>query len=320
MPLVLDTETVDATDRAELTAAALEMNSAPMHLKLAGPGTRVSARLENWELGATNFSRLRVTGFATVRSPKLIRVSPSPKLLLIYLRQTAIHWAQGEVRQAVAPNQLFIVDLNTPYEAEWSGGKMTGLEVPLDQLALPADTIQLAMPQLQASPVYQLFVRQLAYMDEDADALYADPAASFLGDACVEIVRAMLGSAAGSGTADGTALPADILFTQIRHYIRRHLDDPNLDATRIARAHHVSVRYLYKLCARAGLRLEQWIISQRLHRARADLARPELRHHTIAVIAYRHGFRDATHFTRRFRAAYGMTPVHWRRIALDGKP
>ena len=55
--------------------------------------------------------------------------------------------------------------------------------------------------------------------------------------------------------------------------MREHLGDPGLDAETIAAAHHVSVRQLYKTCAKADLRLEQWIIDERLANAAEDLAR-----------------------------------------------
>ncbi|WP_461122268.1 helix-turn-helix transcriptional regulator [Saccharothrix stipae] len=65
---------------------------------------------------------------------------------------------------------------------------------------------------------------------------------------------------------------------------------------------------------RCGFSLEQWIIAERLQGARQDLIRPDNHSRTVAMIARQWGFTDPTHFTRRFRAAYGMTPSEWRRI------
>ncbi|NGO12842.1 helix-turn-helix domain-containing protein [Streptomyces sp. HC44] len=62
----------------------------------------------------------------------------------------------------------------------------------------------------------------------------------------------------------------------------------------------MSVRVLYRLCAQAGLSLEQWIIEQRLEGARAAVARAW-------------GFTGPSHFTRRFKTAYGVTPQQWRK-------
>ncbi|WP_443217637.1 helix-turn-helix domain-containing protein [Saccharothrix sp. CCNWYY140] len=63
--------------------------------------------------------------------------------------------------------------------------------------------------------------------------------------------------------------------------------------------------------------MEQWIISERLRGAREDLIRRTDRSRTIATIARRWGFGDPTHFTRRFRAAYGITPSEWRRAGTE---
>jgi AraC-like DNA-binding protein len=105
------------------------------------------------------------------------------------------------------------------------------------------------------------------------------------------------------------------------HLVAQHVAQLVADADRlsvdpaaptIAAAHNISLRHLYKVCAEADLSLEQWIIGERLRGAREELSRPESRQRPIAMIARRWGFRDPTHFTRRFRAVYGMAPSEWR--------
>ncbi|WP_460494699.1 helix-turn-helix domain-containing protein [Dactylosporangium cerinum] len=53
--------------------------------------------------------------------------------------------------------------------------------------------------------------------------------------------------------------------------------------------------------------------------ARHELLLPQSRHRSVAAIAWRWGFRDATHFTRRFKARYGMLPSQWRRSGADAR-
>jgi AraC-like DNA-binding protein len=60
--------------------------------------------------------------------------------------------------------------------------------------------------------------------------------------------------------------------------------------------------------------LSQWIITARLEGARRELARPGSRPGTVAATAHRWGFADSTHFSRRFRAAYGTSPRNWIRL------
>jgi len=154
-------------------------------------------------------------------------------------------------------------------------------------------------------------------MAADAERLTGDPAAAALGTATVELARALLVSAAHADRHSREVL-ADTLLTRVRAYVRRHLTDPDLTPATIAAAHNVSLRHLYKTCARADLSLEQWIISERLRGAREEPLRPESRQRTVAAIARAWGFRDPTHFTRRFLAASGMTPAEWRRRSAAG--
>lgn len=67
--------------------------------------------------------------------------------------------------------------------------------------------------------------------------------------------------------------------------------------------------------ARTAVRAAGGHIGERLRGAREDLARRDSR--TIAMVAGQWGFSDPTHFTRRFRAAYGITPSEWRRIGAE---
>ena len=97
-----------------------------------------------------------------------------------------------------------------------------------------------------------------------------------------------------------------------------HLGDSELDAAMIAEALHLSERTIDKTCADAGFRLEDDIIGRRLAHARADLESESLRGEPISTIAHRWGFKDASHFSRRFRARYGSSPREWREsVPLD---
>jgi AraC-like DNA-binding protein len=110
---------------------------------------------------------------------------------------------------------------------------------------------------------------------------------------------------------------AETLVSRVLAFVRLRLADPDLTPEHIARAHNVSVRQLYKVCAASGLSLEQWIIDQRLEAARADLASSTGRRRSIAATSRAAGFQDPSHFSRRFRDAYGMTPGDWQQLAAD---
>jgi AraC-like DNA-binding protein len=193
-----------------------------------------------------------------------------------------------------------------------SDGAAQSLNTWIEDLALPIDLVRRASLRLRSSPLYALFSRQIMDMVRNADMLSTSPAAGMLGSASLELARALIATAVDDepGTRD---VVEQTLIVQVRAYVRQHLRDPDLTPGTIAAALAISPRHLHRVCANANLRLEQWIISSRLEHAKTELAQPSARHRSIATIARRWGFKDPTHFTRRFRAAYGMLPNEWRR-------
>ncbi|WP_416982503.1 helix-turn-helix domain-containing protein [Streptomyces sp. T028] len=105
------------------------------------------------------------------------------------------------------------------------------------------------------------------------------------------------------------------VLARILEYVELQLTDPDLSPEVIARAHHVSVRYLHKLFKDEGTTVGRWILRRRLDECRRDLMRHGRGSRTIAAVAARWGFLSATHFSRVFRAAYGMSPREWRDTA-----
>ncbi|WP_433662638.1 helix-turn-helix domain-containing protein [Nocardia sp. CA-128927] len=316
MTIILDTDQFDPRDRAEMLATATQEASAPAYMAFTSEGS-VVARYDSWQLGQLRVHRSAMTGFTLTRTVKQVRTSPTSLLAIQLQERNRSRLTYPDTQYEATAGQLLIMDLDLPYQIDWPGGQGVAMFVSREQLGLSIETIHAALRRPQHSPLYRFLANQIALTADSIDTLESDAGAPVLGDACVELVRAFLMSAATQGNEDGTALPQDILLTQIREYIRRQLSDPDLNAAAIARAHNISLRYLYKVCARAGLSLEKAIITQRLERVQSDLARPDLQYQTIAAIAYSHGFRDPSHFTRRFRAAYGMTPREWRREALE---
>jgi AraC-like DNA-binding protein len=99
---------------------------------------------------------------------------------------------------------------------------------------------------------------------------------------------------------------------RVRAYIDQHLADPDLTPEQIARAHHVSLRYLQKLFSEEETTMTAWIRQRRLEGCRRELAGPYAAHRTVASVGARWGFLDPAHFSRVFKAAYGLSPGEYR--------
>lgn len=108
------------------------------------------------------------------------------------------------------------------------------------------------------------------------------------------------------------------MLARIRTYIELHLTDPGLSPESIAQAHHISVRYLHRLFQSEGTTVSQLIRLRRLEACRYELGRAPERRLAVAAVAHRWGFASASHFSRVFRAAYGMSPSEWQASAWSG--
>lgn len=315
MAVVFDTGELMAGERADATCTAMQENSAPSTVRLEDPAS-VASLMEVWPYGQTSIFRSRMSGVQLVRTEKQVRRTPSP-VLAIAVQETAVaRHRQLGVTRLVVPGELMVVDFNSPYDYEWNTfGSSRCLHVPIDEIGLPYERIRQAAAHPERSPVARMLAEHISTLTVRGDELSTDPSAYDLGQVSIDLARAMLASAVPDArTRD---ILADTVMTRIRTYVRQHLADPALSAESIAVAHGISTRRLYQICAEADVSLEQWIIARRLAGARAQLSRPEARLVPIATVARRWGFVSHAHFSRRFRAAYGVTPSEWRRSRAD---
>lgn len=311
--LLLDTSVLPARDRVEAFREALVSGSTGNRIVHEEPPEGLYGRMDGAQVGGLAVFTSHNTGFRLVRTHRHVRQDDRALIGLAIQTLGEGRLEVGGDQQVVGPRDLLLNDLTRPHDYSWSGvGAAKSIIFTHDQLGLPVDTIRAATFRLPASPLHDLVHRHLTALHADVDRLALDPGAPALANATLELIRALFVSAAGNPAVSRPVL-ADTLLTRVLAYAREHLADPDLDPGHLARVHHVSARHLYQACERAGISLEQWIITQRLEGARAALTSPANAHLTIEAVARRWGFTHPTHFSRRFRQAYGVTPREWRR-------
>ena len=103
-----------------------------------------------------------------------------------------------------------------------------------------------------------------------------------------------------------------VALLRLRTAVEARLSDPSLDPSAAAAAAGISVRYANALLKAEDSSLERLIVSRRLERCRRALEDPAQAHRAVGEIAYAWGFSDLSHFTRRFKAAFGSAPRDYR--------
>lgn len=117
--------------------------------------------------------------------------------------------------------------------------------------------------------------------------------------------------AAGESEIVGTSHSGRLL-NRLREGICKRYYDPAFTLQIAADEAGISRRYLVSLFAQAGTTFNTELIGHRLERS-ADMLR-DPRFHSLSVmeISFRCGFSDASHFSKRFRARFGLSPACYR--------
>jgi AraC family transcriptional activator of tynA and feaB len=317
MTLLLDSRRLPRADRADAVASAVRQREVPQQVTVDTSGPDLWHRLELWDLGpGAHLLHTVGTGMTVSRGPEHLRI-PSARRLAASLQLSG----SGRLRTEdgtldVAPGDLYLIDQAGAFDYHWAG--ITGslaFVVDYDQLGLPVDAARAAAPRLASSPMYGLTRAHFAGLRRTMDQLGSGGTQPMVGHATLELVRALITTATPGGPGTGEA-SGHLLRLRVTRYIEQHLSDPALHAGQIAAAHHISVRHLYSMWTSHDLTLAQWIIHQRLERARSQLA-SHGQAVTVTAVGRRCGFTNVSHFCRRFRAAYGTSPREWRQLNLS---
>jgi AraC-like DNA-binding protein len=310
MPVVLDTSLLPARQRVEAVRAALVSSVAPAAVSVPPPAR---AKITHWSLGAGAELLHHVsTGHRLTRTSRHLQSDNPERISLGLPRSGVSRIRHRDMRGGDRNGELQLVDLTSPYDF-WVEEPSSVQAIILDYtlLGIPVDVVRTAIPRLESSPLYEMMRRHLFELPDVFDRLGPNPAAAMLGESTVELVRALLASAATTEGPWLRDLMDGSLFTRLTTYIRQNLRATDLGAARLAAEHGVSVRTVYAAFAKEGEQLSEWVMRRRLHEARRELAgSPTV---TVASVARSWGFADPRHFARRFREEYGMSPAEWQR-------
>ena len=155
-----------------------------------------------------------------------------------------------------------------------------------------------------AGRVLGSFIRSVSPMAAD------DPYHS--GEALGESTMGLLCNAANSFEPKERDKLRIVQLQNLKAYIDDRLGDPDMKLADIAAANRISIRYLHWLFEPMETTAGEYIIERRLAMCARDLRNPLMQQRMIAEICFAWGFTNATHFSRRFRRRYGVSPSEYR--------
>ena len=220
---------------------------------------------------------------------------------------------QGEHRIMIEPGMMVLHDAVQPMRARYLE-QSTSLFVSVPRGAIETRLGRAASVRTTTScrPVPGIaaeFLRLLSTRMKTIDVAARTP----LAEQAVDLIA--MAFSAGEDVPAPTSVRAGAL-SRLKAAIDARLSDSSLKPAQVAVAAGISVRYANALLAEEGTSIERYIMHRRLHCCRQSLEDPLQVHRMVSEIAFSWGFSDLSHFSRRFRAEFGVTPSECRRRAL----
>jgi AraC-like DNA-binding protein len=124
-------------------------------------------------------------------------------------------------------------------------------------------------------------------------------------------IGAMLALAAGQRDS-GIPRHSASLLDRLTRTILEQSAEQSIDPASVAAEHGISKRYLHLILSQGGTSFGTILIEARLRRAKALLEDRRFARLPISEIAWRSGFSNPSHFARRFRSRFGVSPGAFR--------
>ena len=278
--------------------------------RLAPKGSALIAKVTARSSGSLRLSDLRSSSQTMSLMPGLPASGSKGRFVLtLQIEGMSIVRQRGTEARAV-PGDLFVVDACKPFQVETT-------KVVLKSIYLDADVLREAFPGVYHCTAVTVSTRHgTGRIARAAIEELFDPACEIDEESVVRIAG-MLPHALS--VAFGPYLKSQAPWSRddhhrgrIKEFALRNLRDPCLDTHFIAKGVGLSVRHLHELFVSEPDTLMRWIRAERLRRIKDELGDPALDERPIAIIAYDWGFREAAHFSRAFRTAYGISPRIFR--------
>lgn len=314
-----DIDRMSAAQTVGLHQWRCDVNSSFVPLQIEErDGVPFRGHLKSAVVGDVSVFEIVATPHVVQRTQQLVDTSEGRFYKLSLQQQGPARLEQDGRVVDLAPGDIAIYDTHRPYTLTFpENNRATVIMFPHEAVDLPPDEISrvtavgFGAEEGLGRVINPFFVELGRNLDQ-----LSGPHASRLVYSALDLLVTMLSQELQ--VRSGAASPARSLAREVRQYILAHLSDPELNPVGIAQAHYISTRHLYTIFSTEGATVSAWIRQRRLEHIRRDLADPIHCDRPVSAIAARWGLTDAAHFSRVFKAEYGMSPTAYRAELAQG--
>lgn len=267
-------------------------------------------RIAHATLGAVQIGRLEASRHRVVRTAASRGCSDPGHLKLVVQRSGRSLFEQDGRRAWLRPGDWSLYDTTRSYIVTSPD------PVDINVLMLPREGALKGRRELE-----DLLVRRLRgstglgrvaceAIGRSVEAMRAgEPQDAEAGEHIIELVHLALVEQSGMRVEPARR---SVLRERAKVFIAEHLADPALDVEAIAAALGCSLRSVHNAFELENCSVRQYIWERRLAAVRVELDRGVAGCRSITETAFAWGFTSAAHFSRAFRAFYGVSAREWR--------
>jgi AraC family transcriptional activator of tynA and feaB len=263
------------------------------------------ARISGQSFGPLRFAAFESTGHEIVRSRSHVAHAPADNYLISLQRHGSSLISQGEGRFVLEPGEIAILDGQRPFHITFPGPVSRAIAV------VPRATLEARAPWLREAPLRKIDARS-PFADLTRRHLLQLAAHDGLEEGGATLLTDNLCNLLALASARDGAAP-EIRLETLLAFCRQQLSNPDLSPQLVAARFGISLRTVHLRFEKVGRSFGRWVLENRLEGCRKALRDPYQGRSSISEIAWRWGFNDLSHFTKAFRARFGMSPREWRR-------
>ncbi|TQL48774.1 AraC family transcriptional regulator [Homoserinimonas aerilata] len=259
----------------------------------------------NLELTRLRFTEIVGNDHVIERTQSNIAQKPVDSIMLCLLLEGDAFFYHPEGCETLTAGDAVLYDTERPFMYGFSSAmRQVILELPRDVVLGRSSSEDAFRPRvLRLTDSVSASTHAQAAARSIRGAILSPPDdVSSLEESVLDLFGLITGQAATSGTS-GYLLAA-------KDFVRSHLAEPDLSASRLARAVGLSERHLARAFAGEGLTPARFVMDARLARARRLLE--ENPSAVVAQVAAAVGFVSSAHFSRAFRERFGCSPSEAR--------
>ena len=254
------------------------------------------------------------------RTVKHVAQSPGDELFICRQAAGLLALEQDGRQLVLGAGDVTLLDPLLPYSAKFSAGsKLLVVKVPRRALAARiGKTREMIAIALKPSEAGHRWTSSFLAMLPGVAGRMTPAAEEVAKNQILDLIAVSLLNARGA-LRPCISSARSVALLNVRAAIESRLSDPGLNATSVAEAARVSIRYANALLAEENTSIMRLVLAMRLARCRQALEDPLQDSRTVSEIAYGWGFSDMTHFGRRFKDMYDVSPRDYRKSANGPK-